>query len=574
LIIFETIKIQNFGSVGNAPIEISYNKAKSTLVTAVNGSGKSMLLTDALSFVLYGRPYRNINKPQLINTINQKGCLVTLNFKINKASYKIVRGLKPNIFELYKNDELINQDAASRDYQKYLESNILKMNYRTFTQVVIMGSGNYIPFMKLSPAQRREFIEDILDIKIFSTMNMLLKQKIKDTDESEFSVNNSLKTMKEKVALQEEFIDVLRKQKENHVQDIQAKIEKLTDENKNAFELMTSLQNTFDMLKTEYQGYSDIQEKISELKHLYSSISKAVKKHTESKNFYKNMDTCPTCNQTVSDSQKNEIIKVVEVKINDSKNAVEQLKTKIESMNAILDELDKKYHLINETQAKISSLQSSINASNQLINQYQKDMSKTLSDSTSVDNEKSKIKELSKSILALDKQRKELNETKHINDVAYSLLKDTGIKSKIIKQYIPIFNKLINMYLQKLEMFVSFNLDENFNETVKSRYRDNFTYDSFSAGEKQRIDLSLMFVFREIARLKNAVSVNVLIMDEILDASLDTVGVDNFFSIVDNLDKTNLFVISHRENMADRFSTTLKLIKQNNYTIVDSSTYK
>ena len=568
MLVFQKISIQNFGSVGNSPLEINYLKSKSTLVTANNGSGKSMLMTDALSFVLYGKPYRNINKPLLINSINQKNCVVSLELKSNKVHYTIKRGMKPNIFEIYKDGKLLDQEAASRDYQKYLETVILKMNYRTFTQVVIMGSGNYIPFMRLTPAQRREFIEDILDIRVFSIMNQLLKQKNKDIEESENKINTEIKTIKNNIALQEGFIKVLENQKEAKINDLKSRINSLIEENNQSFGELTTIQEINETLNTKYKNYDKVHNKLSDLKHLYNSINKTIKKHKETKEFFDSIQVCPTCNQPLEIEHKERILTDIFIKLETSEKATIELENKINEVQTSLLELDDISSVITDNQIKIGNIQSHINSSNKIIEQYQKEMSSSFTENNDIENERRKIKTLAKNLINLDKDKKEILELKEIGLISQSLLKDSGIKAKIIRQYIPIFNKMINFYLQKMELFVSFNLDENFNETVLSRHRDNFTYESFSAGEKQRIDLAMMFVFREIARLKNAVAVNVLIMDETLDTSLDSTGVDNFFSIVETLDKTNLFVISHRENMADKFESTIKLNKVNNYTIM------
>lgn len=569
MIEFEKIIILNFMSVGNAPLEIDYNKSKSTLVTATNGSGKSSVMMDSLCFALYGRPYRAINKPQLINSVNGKQCVVELHFKVNKSKYIVKRGIKPAMFEIHKNGKMINQDAAAKDYQKVLESNILKMNFRTFTQVVIMGSGNYVPFMRLTSAQRREFIEDILDIRIFSLMNQLLKQYAKDTEESEREIRNNISLAKEKFKLQESFIKTLESEKENRNSVLQLKIEELQKESVDTNDTIVALSAQVSALETEVVGLSKIKSKLAELTQLQDKIQRNIDKHIADKEFYASIETCPTCHQSVEDSQRLSIIKGVDDKLSEFDVAVHSLEKTMLNMRDDLAEIQHKQSELFDLQTEISSEQNALTVTQKLIHKHQLELSELMSNSTSVDLEKAKLKKISREIVKADKDRKEVVIQKEYNEAAASLLKDSGIKTKIIKQYIPVFNKLINSYLQQLDLFVSFEIDENFSETVKSRHRDAFTYQSFSEGEKQKIDLAMLFTFRDIARMKNAINVNLLIMDEVLDQSLDAVGVDNFFNIIDGLSSSNLFVISHRENMADKFETSLHLTKRNNFTVLD-----
>lgn len=559
-------------SVGNAPLTIEYTKHKTTLVTATNGSGKSSVMMDAICFALYGKPYRNINKPQLLNSVNGKNCVVDIHFRSGKTKYLVRRGLKPAVFEIYKNDKLMNQDAASRDYQKVLESNILKMNFRTFTQVVIMGSGNYVPFMRLKASERREFIEDVLDIKIFSIMNQLLKQHMKDTSDQEKEIKSSINMLKEKARMQESFIATLEREKENRTKEIQLQIDNATEEIVSLNEKITRLSVEVDKLTESTKDLSKIRTKLRDLIQLQDKIQKNIEKSSDDKEFYSSIEVCPTCHQTVEDHHRESIISKVDEKLNEFKDGLGNIEGLMGKINSEVEEVEEKQKTLSNIQAEIGTAQSSITVAQRLVQKYQGEMSNLLTSSTSVDDEKVKLKKISKDILSKDKDRKVILEQQQYNEASYSLLKDTGIKTKIIKQYVPVFNKLINAYLQHLDLFVSFELDENFNETVKSRYRDNFTYDSFSEGEKQRIDLALLFVFRQVARMKNAINVNLLICDEILDQSLDSTGIDNFFSLVGELDNTNLFVISHREGMLDRFENSIHLQKRNNFTEVVTKT--
>jgi len=569
MITFETLTITNFMSVGNAPLVIDYTSNKSTLVTATNGSGKSSVMMDSICFALYGKPYRNINKPQLLNSINGKNCLVEIKFSVGKTKYTVKRGIKPALFEIYKNGVLLNQDAASRDYQKVLEQSILKMNYRTFTQVVIMGSGNYVPFMRLKSNERREFIEDVLDIKIFSIMNQLLKQHMKDTDDQEKAIKHTIDLLKEKATMQQSFIATLEKEKQTRTSEIQFQIDSMSAEIIILNDKIELLSEQADTLGDSAKDLSKIQTKMKDLVSIQSKIQKNIEKNTADKDFYSSIEVCPTCHQTVEDHHREKIIGKVDDKLNEFQKGLINVEAVMADINREVEDVEARQKELQKIQGEIGTSQSSIAVAQRLVQNYQRDMADLLTNSASVDAERDKLKVISKEIVAKDKQRKEVVIQQEYNDATASLLKDTGIKTKIIKQYVPVFNKLINTYLSHLDLFVSFELDENFNETVKSRYRDSFTYDSFSEGEKQRIDLAMLFTFREIARMKNAINVNLLIMDEVLDQSLDGIGVENFFNIIGSLSSTNLFVISHRENMGDKFDAHMKLSKPNNFTVLD-----
>jgi len=569
MITFEKLVVTNFMSVGNSPLTVEYTKNKTTLVTATNGSGKSSIMMDSICFALYGVPYRNINKPQLLNSINGRNCLVEVHFKVGKISYVVKRGIKPNVFEILKNGVLLNQDAASRDYQKVLETSILKMNFRTFTQVVIMGSGNYVPFMRLKAAQRREFIEDVLDIKIFSLMNQLLKQHTKDTDDLEKSIKSAINLLKEKARMQESFIKTLEKEKKTRTDEAQNQIDLILSEIVSLNDKIDKLTVQADTLSDATSNMNKVQNRLNDLMNIQVKIQKNIEKQTSDKEFYSTIDVCPTCHQTVEDHHRQSIIQKVDDKLSEFQKGLGNIDELLGDINREVEETEARQKELQKIQGDIGTAQSSIAVAQRLVQKYQGEMADLLSNSTSVDGEREKLKALSKDIVAKDKERKSVIIQQEYNEATASLLKDTGIKTKIIKQYVPVFNKLINAYLSHLDLFVSFELDENFNETVKSRYRDAFTYDSFSEGEKQRIDLAMLFTFREIARMKNAINVNLLIMDEVLDQSLDGIGVENFFNIIGSLSSTNLFVISHRENMGDKFEAHMKLSKKNNFTTVD-----
>lgn len=569
MITFEKIKIQNFMSVGNAPLELDYTKSKTTLVTATNGVGKSSIMMDSICFALYGKPYRNINKPQLVNSINGKACLVEISFKVGKVKYIVKRGIKPAIFEIYKNGTLLNQDAASRDYQKVLETNILKMNYRTFTQVVIMGSGNYIPFMKLSAQARREFIEDVLDIKIFSVMNSLLKQHMKDIDDEEKELLTAINLLKEKFKMQEQFIATLENEKETRRNEIQAEIEKLGEEEASLSSKIELLSLEVEQIGDQTEERSKVTKKLNDLKTIQTRLTKNIEKQQQNKEFFAVTEVCPTCHQEIGDHHRDHLIKTADSKVVELSSGLDELDQMLNDIQNKMANIESNQREVMRVQGEIGTAQSSMSVTQKLITKYQRELIDLNANTSSVDTEKKVLKTISKDIVHKDKERKDLGVTKQYNDAIAYLLKDTGIKTKIVKQYVPVFNKLINAYLQHLDLFVSFELDENFNETVKSRYRDFFTYESFSEGEKQRIDLAMLFTFREIARMKNAINVNLLIMDEVLDQSLDNVGVDNFFNIISGLPTSNLFVISHRESMQDKFDDSVRLVKHNNFTVLD-----
>jgi DNA repair exonuclease SbcCD ATPase subunit len=569
MIVFEKITMKNFMSIGNAPLEIDYLKSKSTLVTAANGAGKSSLMTDSLVFALYGYPYRPINKPQLINSINGKGMLVEVDFKVGKTRYKVIRGMKPNVFKIFKNDKLINQDAAAKDYQKVLENNILKMNYRTFTQVVIMGSGNYVPFMKLNPAQRREFIEDVLDIKVFSVMNVILKDKVRILEEEIHDLELEMKMEIERINSQERLISTLESEKEIRVADLQSKIKKLNGDLVNIHKTLGKDKDQLEKLRTKLVSYDDALENLTKIRIDRTNIENEIDTHKNNVEFYKNTAVCPTCTQSIEDNHRHVMINTVQNHISSKNAELSTVELTIAGLMKNVEDMKKIQSDMLDLQAKMGELQTQSEAIVRLIETHQQQITEAQTNNTSVNAEKTKLKGMAKVVLEKNKKKQEKLEQQKYFEVAAILLKDSGIKTKIIRQYVPIFNKLINSFLQQLDLFVSFNLDENFNETVKSRHRDSFTYESFSEGEKQRIDLALAFTFRTIARLKNAVNVNVLILDEVLDQSLDGTGIDLFFKLIDDLEKTNLFVISHREGVEDKFARTIKLVKKNNFTVIE-----
>ena len=568
MIIFEKVRMKNFMSVGNAPIEISLNEHSTTLVTATNGSGKSSVMLDSITFALYGKAYRNINKPNLVNSINQKNCLLEIWFTVNTTKYYIKRGIRPHVFEIYKNDILLNQDANIKDYQKILEQQILRMNYRTFTQVVIMGSGNYIPFMRLPAAQRREFIEDLLDIKIFSVMNSLLKDKIAITKDALRDIDFDLKSINDKIQMQQAFIFTLQEEKNNKIEDIQIAIDTLQKEINENTAAINSIQAKANTLHLDLKDIEKIKLKKQELTLIQEKLKDNIKKYEKDAQFFEHIETCPTCKQEITSDHKTQIIDKVNKKVGKLTDSIQEVNTKMVDISEQIKEIEQKQNSLTKLNYNISELNNAISVSNRIIMKHNSEISDLMSNTTNIDAEREKLKKLQRTKRNSESKKKTLTEDRNYQDVVGYLLKDTGIKTKIIKQYIPVINKLINRYLQQLDFFVMFNLDENFNEIIKSRYRDEFSYESFSEGEKQRIDLALLFTFREIARIKNSASINLLLMDETLDQSLDSTGIDSFFTMLYDLKASNVFVISHRDNIQDKFKASVKLTKKNNFTVI------
>ena len=565
MIIFKTLKFRNFLSVGNYFTEIKFDEAPNTLVVGTNGAGKSTML-DALCFVLFGKAFRNINKPQLVNSINNKDTVVECLFNVGKKQYKIVRGIKPNIFEIYLDGELLNQEASSRDYQDILEKQILKLNYKSFTQIVILGSASFTPFMQLSAADRRAIIEDLLDIQIFSTMNGLLKDRL--------SANkDNISTKKHLVELTQQKYDL----KKNHIEELKksndGEIKKLENDIANNVITVDTLTANNDSLLIKVSELQPIVEKklesenkVKKINKIESQIETNLSKFRKDKTFFEENDDCPTCKQTIALDFKNNFITSLDSKIEQSEKALVELDEKINSAQSQLNE-------INEAQKSIQSLQVSIATNIASINQINKYIEKTKakieelrSDKAGTTTEENNLKELEDSLSALQSQLKELIQEKTYLEAASNLLKDTGIKTKIVRQYLPIINKLVNKYLASLDFFVNFNLDESFKETIKSRHRDEFTYASFSEGEKQRIDMALMLTWRAVAKLKNSTNTNLLILDEVFDSSLDSNGTEYLMTILQMLENVNLFVISHKGDiLQDKFRNVIRFEKVNNF---------
>ena len=569
MIVFKSVSWKNFLSTGNSPNKVLLNKSTTTLIIGKNGEGKSTIL-DALCFSLFGKPFRNINKGQLVNSINGKGCSVEVEFDIHGKEYKIIRGIKPNVFEIYQDGELLNQDAASRDYQKILEQQILRLNYKTFTQVVILGSASFVPFMQLSSAQRREVIEDILDIRIFSTMNQILKEKAQETKNEIAKIENEVANAKTKVEAQNAIIKTISDAKADNIRSIQEKIATSTQEISTTQSEIDVLVGEITTLKDQTKSQDKINEDLQKANQIQQRLLQKVETCEHNMEFFGEHDVCPSCNQDISDQYKESILKDLNQKLSDQN-------SKVDELNSVLTKLQEKLSAINEVIQRIadknielSTKNSSITLLNRQISEAEVEIERIKSDTTNINEEKNKLKELAQDALAKIKLKTELQEHRNIEEVASILLKDTGIKTAIIREYLPVMNKLINKYLNAMDAYIHFELDESFNESVKSRFRDDFTYASFSEGEKMRIDLAILFTWRQIAKMKNSVNTNLLLLDEIFDSSLDTAGTDYFLNLMNQFaDGTNIFVISHKgDQLFEKFRSVIKFEKRNDFSVI------
>jgi DNA repair exonuclease SbcCD ATPase subunit len=565
MIIFETIRYKNFLSSGNNFTEITLDTHTNNVIIGKNGAGKSTLL-DALTFVLFNKPFRRINKPQLVNTINGKDCLIEVEFSQGNKKYKVIRGMKPNLFEVYVDGEMLNQDAATGDQQKFLEQTILKLNYKSFTQIVVLGSSTFIPFMQLPIASRREIIEDLLDIQVFSTMNTNLKDRMKRLNDDIRFTEKDLDLVKHRIETQEELIKELETQSDNLIEYKQDKIGKLITQSD---DVVKENNNTNEYIKEKQSVLFDgdkLSNKYDNLKEFKVKFKTKVTNLEKENIFYSKNDKCPTCKQDLDKTFKTDKIDRNNDTIKETKEAwkileqqIDEVKGQISEYTEVSDDIRKHYSVIDKNNSLINHM-------NKQIKELETEI-KTIQDSK---NDSSKEHEQLnnfndqrvgyESILAAHKENKDYY------SVAANLLKDTGIKTRIIKRYLPVMNKLINQYLQQMDFFVNFTLSESFEETIKSRYRDDFSYASFSEGEKSRIDIALMLTWRSVAKLKNSVDTNLLVLDEIFDSSLDSTGTDELSFILRNFtNDLNLFIISHREHMVEKFDRVLKFDKVKNF---------
>ena len=551
MIYFKEIRWKNLLSTGNQFTEIQLNKTSTTLIVGENGSGKSTVL-DALCFGLFSKPFRRINRPQLINSINDGGLLVEIEFEVGSKSYMVRRGIKKNIFEIFVDGQRLNQDAKSQDQQEYLEKTILKLNYKSFTQIVLLGANHYIPFMQLKSVDRRNIIEDLLDIQIFSVMNNLLKYKISENKEDAQNVEVNRKLSVGHIETTEEVINDLKKTKttqiEQNERDISNNEEEITSLNTTIKGLMDSISEdkTAQTLK-ELMGYQD-------------GIERKIMSSEKEIEFYEQNDTCFTCSQDLSEEHKTKMISEHHGVMHKSGTALLTLGHKIDDMKTRLD-------YVSKVQTAITTHQNQIQAINSYITKLKEQIKEIEAREEDIEDKTQKLKRLKGDLKSCMEKQEKLSAQKHLYETAYVLLKDSGIKTRIIRQYLPIMNQLINKYLASMDFFVSFNLDEKFEEQIKSRHRDEFTYDSFSEGEKMRIDLALLFTWRTIAKMKNSVNTNLLILDEVFDSSLDANGTDEFLKILNHLTgNQNVFIISHKGDVLfDKFKDIIKFEKHKNF---------
>jgi DNA repair exonuclease SbcCD ATPase subunit len=560
----------NFLSTGNSANTVLLDKSPTTLIIGRNGEGKSTIL-DALCFALFGKPFRNINKGQLVNSINQKNCMVEINFSVANVEYRIRRGIKPNLFEIYQNDVLMNQDSANRDYQKILEQQILRLNYKTFTQVVILGSASFVPFMQLPSNQRREVIEDILDIKIFSTMNQLLKEKISETKDAITKIENQLSSAKTKVESQQAIIKTITEAKTTAIENIKSKILTNSAEILHTESEISIIVQEINGLKERISDKEGVAADLDKAKHIRSKLTSKIEECEHNKTFFSDNHVCPSCTQEIEESHRTKVVQEISVNIENNKSKIEELETILSKLNDKLQEISDITRKISDKTIELSTRNSSISILNRQNSEMQAEIESTKTDTSNLDDEKLKLKELAKAAMDMIDVKTSLQEIKNFQDVASVLLKDTGIKTAIIREYLPAMNKLINKYLNAMEFYVHFELDESFNEKIKSRYRDEFTYASFSEGEKMRIDLAILFTWRQIAKMKNSVNTNLLILDEIFDSSLDNAGTDYFLSVMGQFEKSNVFVISHKgDQLFDKFRSVIKFEKKNDFSLIST----
>ena len=566
MIKFQTIRWKNILSTGNSFTELQLDKSPNTLVIGANGAGKSTLL-DALCFSLFGKPFRKINKPNLLNSINQANGLVEVEFSIGKKQYKVSRGIKPNIFEIFCDGVLVNQDAAARDYQEVLEKSILKLNFKSFTQVVILGSASFTPFMQLSPGDRRLIIEDLLDIQIFSSMNTLVKEKLSEIKESNTQVKYNLELTSEKIELQKANIEEHKKHNDSEIEKKRKEIENSSEQINKLNKDIELIQKHIDILNQKIADKIAVERKSSKLLQLESKLESRFKKLEKEEKFYEENDKCPTCEQGIAHEHRHQRIGGINKTKGEIGTAIKDIEKQIETTNERIEEIQKINKHILSHNNEIVKHNSTVSAINTYIIKINQEIGDLSTKKENLEEENAKLKELKEQIRELLVKQKELSEEKQYYDIAFTLLKDTGIKTRIIKQYLPIMNKLINKYLAAMDFFVNFNINENFEETIKSRHRDEFSYANFSEGEKMRIDLALLFTWRQIAKLKNSTNTNLLILDEVFDSSLDTGGTEEFLKLIYDMgNDTNIFVISHKgDQLFDKFRGVIRFEKVNNF---------
>lgn len=566
MIYFKTIRWRNFLSTGNAFTEIDFTAHKTTLIVGENGAGKSTLL-DALCFALYGKPFRKINKPQLINSINGKGLEVEVEFTIGKRHYKVHRGMKPNSFEIYQDGKPINQNAEARDYQEMFERSILKLSYKSFSQIVILGSAAFVPFMQLSAANRRDVIEDLLDIQIFSTMNTLLKSRISSNKDKLTQADYNIKSIAEKIEIYKKHIESLKQNNDELIKQKQDRIDTLrTDINTNKETVDTS-QLKVDELLASISDHEKVRKKLEKIQKLSQQIQNRLEKIKKDNEFFESHDNCPTCRQGIDHDHKTHIIDKSNTQIAEIEDGQAKLYEEINTLNTRLSEIADINEQVSDLNFNIREANVQVRTLEKFIADIQSEIDTLQGTNKQIETSSDELQSLKTDLKTAITVKEALTEERTVLDIGNMLLKDSGIKTKIIKQYVPIMNKLINKYLAAMDFFVNFELNESFDETIKSRFRDEFSYASFSEGEKSRIDLALLFTWRAVAKLRNSASTNLLILDEVFDSSLDLQGGDELMKILQTLaGDTNIFVISHKtDQLVDKFSNIIRFQKVKNF---------
>jgi len=565
MIKFKTVRWKNLLSSGNKFTTIELDRSSTTLIVGENGAGKSTLL-DALCFGLYGKGFRNLKKDLLINSINNKDLLVEIEFDVGKKSYKVIRGAKPNKFELYLENVLINQDATMRDYQEHLEKNILKMSHRSFTQVAILGSANFTPFMQLRARDRRKLVEDLLDISIFSTMKDILRKKIANHNVEVKETSHEIDLLEERISGLNEQVQALQKNRDDQISKYEKTVKETEDNIRSLMEKINEKTEDVVALESTIKNQDSTQDKLKQVIELEKQLETARKKAIADIEFYEDHDNCPTCKQDLDNEHKEKCIAEKQDKVSEIKTALSTIDKQISELNDEVQRILSVSEQITEVQREIGLTQTEITSNQkyiQKLNGQIEELKKAILDETVND----RLTSSEDNLNTLLSKKEDLTNRTHYFEIATLLLRDEGIKSKIIKQYVPIMNKLINKYLANLEFYVGFELDENFEETIKSRFRDVFKYDNFSQGEKMRIDLALLFTWRAVARMKNSVNTNLLILDEVFDSSLDNQGTDDFLRLLNTLtEKTNAFIISHKgDQLYDKFEEVIRFEKHKNF---------
>jgi len=569
MLTFHMVRWKNFLSAGNNWTELELDTHKNTLIMGHNGSGKSTFL-DALTFVLFGKPFRKVNKGNVVNSINGKNCEVEIEFSVSNKRYKIIRGAKPNIFEIYCEGKMVNQDAAAKDYQEYLEKHVLRMNFKSFTQVVILGSASFVPFMQLSPGDRRTVIEDLLDIQIFSAMSNVVKNRLQINREGLEKNRITLTSKNENKTYIEQTLESLKSNNETKLAFLREKEQELKYSLVSEQSIISDLEKQRDELLEQGIDTSALRTKYSKLVGFKAKMENNIDRIHKDNTFFESNDTCPTCRQGIDETFKKETIGTNQSKIAEIN---EGLNKADEQITAVLEEIEK----IDEVLQRLNGVKMDLTSSRSSYKHIDNNLSQimvqietfALSDTTTQESERQLV-QIQHDISTLEEEKKAFLDERQYVDLATTLLKDGGIKTKIIKQYLPIINKYINNYLAKLGFFVNFNINESFEETIKSRYRDEFSYHNFSEGEKLRIDLAILLTWRQIAKMKNSVNVNILVFDEILDRAMDSNGIDEFIRIMWDMghEGTNIFVISHKDTMIDKFQRTIKFEKIKNFSVL------